>query len=92
MSIATSLAVAVERAREAARPLPARILRFPPLAAARSPDLVRVADQTVERDWRQAMPCAEPARSLAPLPVLAVVGAAAGSAGPDDSGHCKRTS
>ena len=33
-------------------------------------------DQTVERDWRQAMPRAEPALSLAPLPLSAVVGAA----------------
>jgi hypothetical protein len=36
----------------------------------------RVADQTVERDWRQAMPHAEPALSLAPLHLSAVVGAA----------------
>jgi len=33
-------------------------------------------DQTVERDWWQAMPRAEPALSLAPLPLSAVVGAA----------------
>jgi len=33
-------------------------------------------DQTVERDWQQAMPRAEPALSLAPLHLSAVVGAA----------------
>ena len=33
-------------------------------------------DQTVERDWRQAMPRAEPALSLALRPLSAVVGAA----------------
>ena len=44
---------------------------FAPLAAAGVPDLcptsARVADQTVEWDWRQAPPRAEPALSLAPL-------------------------
>ena len=38
------------------------------------PTSARLADQTVERDWRQAMPRAEPALSLATLPLLAVVG------------------
>jgi len=51
-------AVAVERPREAARPLP------------------DTPDQTVERDWRQAMPRAEPALSLAPLLLPTVAGAA----------------
>jgi len=50
------------------------------LHAAGTPDLcptsARVAGQTAERDWRQAMPRAEPARSLATLRLPAVVGAA----------------
>ena len=61
---------------EAARPLPARILRFPHLRRRGRPTSARVADQTVERDWRQAMPRAEPALSRAPLRLSAVVGAA----------------
>ena len=69
-------AVAVERAREAARPPPARILRFPHLQQRGRPTSARIADQTVEVDWRQAMPRTAPALGLATLPLSAVVGAA----------------
>ena len=62
------------------RDLPPKSHSFSPLAAAETPDLcptsARVTDQTVERDWRQAMPRAGPALSRAPLPLSAVVGAA----------------
>ena len=61
---------------EAARPLPARILRFPHLRRRGRPTSARVADQTVELDWRQAMPRAEPALSRAPRHLSAVIGAA----------------
>ena len=69
-----------ERPREAARPLPARILRFPHLrrrgrpTSARPPPASPIRPPT--RDWRQAMPRAEPALSLTPLHLPAVIGAA----------------
>jgi hypothetical protein len=49
-----------------------------PLRGARRgcPTSALLAAQAVERDWRQAMPRAEPALSLAPLPLSAVIGAA----------------
>ena len=62
--------------RAQTRDLPPRVIRFPHLQQRRRPTSARVADQTVERDWRQAMPRAEPALSLAPLRLSAVVGAA----------------
>ena len=58
------------------RDLPPRAIRFPHLQRRESPPSARVADQTVERDWRQVMPRAEPTLSLAPLRLSAVVGAA----------------
>jgi len=58
------------------RDLPPRVLRFPHLPRRERPTSARLADQTVERGWRQAMPRAEPALSLAPLLLSAVVGAA----------------
>jgi len=50
---------------------------FSPLARGEvAQPLPGTPDQTVERDWRQAMPRAEPALSLTPLPLSAVIGAA----------------
>jgi hypothetical protein len=48
---------------------------FSPLTGGARP-LPNTPAQTVERDWRQAMPRAEPALSLAPLRLPAVAGAA----------------
>jgi len=62
--------------RAQTRDLLPRVIRFPHLRRRGRPTSARLADQTVERDWRQAMPRAEPALSLAPLPLPAVVGAA----------------
>ena len=69
-----------ERPRKAARPPPARILRFPhlrqrerPTSAGPLPDTL---GQTVERDGRQAMPRAEPALGRATPHLPAVAGAA----------------
>ena len=49
---------------------------FPTCSGGGARPLPDTPDQTVERDWRQAMPRAEPAQSLAPLLLPAVVGAA----------------
>ncbi len=63
--------------RAQTRDLPPRVIRFPRLHAVGAPDLcptsARVADQTVERDWHQAMPRAKPAQSLALRPLSAVL-------------------
>jgi hypothetical protein len=62
--------------RAQTRDLPPRVLRFPHLQRRERPTSARIPAQTVERDWRQAMPRAEPALSRAPLHLLAVAGAA----------------
>ena len=62
--------------RAQTRDLPPRVIRLPHLQQRRRPTSARVADQTVERDWRQAMPRAEPALSRAPRHLSAVIGAA----------------
>jgi len=64
--------------RAQTRDLPSRVLRFPhlrrrPTSAQPLPD---TPAQTAERDGRQAMPRAEPALSLARLPLSAVIEAA----------------
>jgi len=68
------------RSRTATRsgpPSPRTDPSFSPLArGGGARPLPDTPDQTVERDWRQAMPRAEPALSRAPLPLLAVIGAA----------------
>jgi len=59
------------------RDLPPRVIRFPHLQRRGRPTSACTADQTAERDWRQAMPRAEPALpQVAPLRLSAVVGAA----------------
>ena len=63
--------------RAQTRDLPPRVIRFPHLQRRGHPTSARVADQTVERDGRQAMPRAEPALpQVATLRLPAVVGAA----------------